>query len=70
MKIETEKREQGWVAEVVYVGENVTSSQEHFRIQEEMYTWVLNNKLECGMYGWKFYFGNEKDLTFFLLRWS
>lgn len=69
MRIATEQRGEWWLAQVVHVGENYHWA-EHLRIQAEMYNWVMENKLNCDVNGWQFYFRNEKDLMLFLLRWN
>ena len=70
MKIATEKRGNRWLAQVVHIGENLHWT-DHRRTQIEMIDWVEKNTLhQVDINGWQFYFEDEKDLEWFVLRWS
>ncbi len=69
MRIATEQRGDVWLAQVTHIGPDLHWT-EHRRMQAAMYNWVMQNKLACDIDGWQFYFENEKDLAFFLLKWG
>jgi hypothetical protein len=70
MKIAVEQRGDRWLAQVVHVGENMHWF-EHRAIQNKMIDWVDKNlQHQVDIQGWQFFFHNEQDLMFFLLRWG
>lgn len=69
MKIAVEKRDDEWLAQVVHIGDGLHWT-EHQRIKNQMASWMMSNIKGGYVSGWQFYFKNEKDLEWFLLRWS
>lgn len=70
MKIAVEQRGDRWLAQVVYIGENIHWF-DHRRLQNQMIEWVDKNlQHQVDYQNWQFYFHNEQDLTLFLLRWN
>ncbi len=69
MRFAVVKRDEMWLAQAVYIGENLHWT-EHQRIQHEIARWVSENCTGYAINGWQFYFADEKDLHWFLLRWS
>lgn len=70
MKIATEKRGDRWLAQVVYIGENVHWFEQRV-LQNRMLDWVDKNlQHQVDYQNWQFFFHNEQDLLLFLLRWN
>ena len=70
MKIAVEKRGDRWLVKVVNVGENLHWF-EHRVLQNSMIEWIDKNlQYQVDIEGWQFFFHNEQDLEWFLLRWS
>lgn len=70
MKIAVERRGDRWLAQVVYVGENLHWF-EHRRLQNQLIDWVDKNlQHQVDYQNWQFFFHDEQDLMLFLLRWD
>lgn len=70
LKIAVERRGDCWLAQVVYVGENM-HWYEHRTLQNSMLDWIEKNlQHQVDVQGWQFFFHNEQDLTCFLLKWN
>lgn len=68
MKVATAKRGDVWLAQIVHIGDGL-HWEEHQKIQKEVHKWVKEYTPNCEISGWQFFFTNEKDLHWFLLRW-
>lgn len=67
--ISTRKDILGYHAQVTKIGEH--SNLEGWKLQREINTWVIENKLNHKYNGsWEWSFADEKDLVWFLLKWQ
>jgi hypothetical protein len=69
VKFAVEQRGVFWLAQAVQLGHNLTYAQDQ-ELMVEIYQWVNENNIKCYANSWQFYFYEEQDLEWFLLKWN